>query len=97
MDFCINGDIVLGNDTRFMKQYKNGISVSKNSEKSFEIEFPNNFGNYNWTLSMNTTTELGNIVNDHIREVLKFSSSNVRHSNAWKGILFPKKVTIKER
>lgn len=97
MDFCVNGDIVLGNDTRFMDQYKNGITVKKNSTKHFKFNFPNIFGNYDWTINMNATMELGSIVTDHIRPILKFSSNNIRHSNAWKGILFPEKITEKEK
>ncbi|MNR33765.1 hypothetical protein D3C85_1514660 [compost metagenome] len=88
-DFCINGDIVVGNDTRFIDQFAQGISIGPGEVKSFTVVFPNNFGNYDFTLNMNMTTGLGLNVVDHIRPVLEFSSNNIRYSDAFKVLAFP--------
>lgn len=88
-DFCINGDIVIGNDTRFLDGYRNGISLKPNETKFFKVKFMNNFGNHDFTLNMNMTTKLGLNVVDHIRPALEFSSNNIRFSDAFKILSFP--------
>lgn len=91
-DFCINGDIIIGNDTRYIKDYKSGISLAAKAKKHFTLKFPNNFGNYTFTLNSNITTGLGMEVSDHIRRVLEFKSNNVRYSDAFKILSFPEIV-----
>lgn len=88
-DFCINGDIIVGNDTRFMDKYKAGISLAAHQKKHFSIKFPNNFGHYSFSLNTNITTDLGINVTDHIRPVLEFDSNNVKYSDAFKILSFP--------
>jgi hypothetical protein len=88
-DFCVNSDIIIGNDTRYLKEYKSGITLLPRAKKHFSMKFPNNFGNYLFTLNTNITTELGMNVTDHIRKVLEFNSNNVQYSNAWKMLAFP--------
>lgn len=88
-DFCINGEIVIGNDTRFMNKYKTGINLLPRETKHFSIKFPNNFGNYSFTLNTNITTDLGINVTDHIRPVLEFASNNIKYSDAFKILSFP--------
>jgi ABC-type polysaccharide/polyol phosphate transport system ATPase subunit len=88
-DFCINGDIIIGNDTRFMDQYKAGIQLEPSERRHFTIKFDNNFGNYPFTLNTNITTGLGVNVTDHMRPALKFTSNNVKYSNAFKALSFP--------
>lgn len=95
-DFCINNDIVSGNDTRFMDEYKEGIKLAAHEKKHFTFKFPNNFGHYNFTLNTNITTELGINVTDHMRPALKFSSNNVKYSDAFKILSFPE-VTITDK
>lgn len=88
-DFCINNDIILGNDTRFIDKYARGISLDPQERRHFCVRFENNFGNYDFTLNMNMTTKLGLNVVDHIRPVLDFSSNNVRYSKAFKVLSLP--------
>lgn len=88
-DFCINGDIIIGNDTRFMSDHKSGIRLKAKSKKHFTMKFPNNFGNYTFTLNTNITTELGTNVTDHFRRVIEFKSNNIQYSDAWKVLSFP--------
>ncbi len=94
-DFCINGEIVIGNDTRFMEKYSNGVHLAPRQTKHFTIRFDNNFGNYDWTLNVNMTIDMGSDVVDYIRPAAKFSSNNIRHSNAFKSLSFPK-ITEKD-
>lgn len=89
-DFCINGDIIVGNDTRFMNEYKKGIKLKARQKKHFTFTFANNFGNYPFTLNTNITTNLGINVTDHIRPALGFDSNNIRYSDAFKVLTFPK-------
>lgn len=91
-DFCINGDIIIGNDTRFMDDYKTGIKLGAGKRKHFTITFENNFGNYPFTLNTNITTDLGVNVTDHMRPALSFTSNNVKYSNAFKALSFPEVV-----
>lgn len=88
-DFCINGDIIIGNDTRFLDDYKTGIKLNAGESKHFTIKFENNFGNYPFTLNTNITTDLGINVTDHMRPALEFISNNVKYSNAFKALSFP--------
>lgn len=88
-DFCINGDIIAGNDTRFMDKYRSGIILKSHEAKHFTMKFPNNFGNYSFTLNTNITTELGINITDHVRPILKFDSNNVGYSDAFKILSFP--------
>jgi ABC-type polysaccharide/polyol phosphate transport system ATPase subunit len=88
-DFCLNEDIIIGNDTRYLKEYKSGISLSANAKKHFSVKFANNFGNYLFTVNMNITTGLGMNVSDHIRNVTEFDSNNLRYSKAFKILSFP--------
>lgn len=92
-DFCINDQIVVGNDTRFMDDYKRGIELKGGERKHYIIRFNNNFGNRAFTLNMNITTEIGMNVTDHIRGVLTFDSTNTQFSDAWQILSFP---TVKE-
>ncbi len=88
-DFCVNDDIIIGNDTRFMEKYKSGISLKAQSKKHFTMKFENTFGNYSFTLTTNITTELGTNITDHYRKVLQFHSNNTYYSDAWKILSFP--------
>ena len=88
-DFCINDDIVIGNDTRFLEEYKSGIILDVKERKHYSVQFDNNFGNRSFTLNMNITTELGMNVTDHIRGVLEFDSTNTQFSDAWQVLSFP--------
>jgi len=88
-DFCTNGDIIAGNDTRFLDGYKSGISLGALKKKHFSLKFPNNLGNYTFSLNANITTQLGNIVTDHFRKVVEFKSNNIQYSDAWKILSFP--------
>lgn len=88
-DFCINNDIIFGNDTRFLRKYKNGITLNANKKKHFKIKFPNILGNYTFTLNMNITTDMGLNVTDHIRKVIEFGSTNIQYSDAFKILAFP--------
>lgn len=88
-DFCVNGDIILGNDTRYMDMYKNGISLAANEKKHFSLKFPNNFGKHKFTLNTNVTTELGMNVTDQLRPALEFDSNNLGFSDAWKILSYP--------
>lgn len=95
-DFCINGDIITGNDTRFMDEYKSGIKLNANSKKHFTMKFPNNFGNYTFTLNTNITTRLGNSVADYFSHVVEFKSNNIQYSDAWKVLSFPE-INIEDK
>lgn len=88
-DFCVNNEIIIGNDTRFMEKYKSGISLKSDTAKHFRVKFPNTFGNNSFTLNTNITTGLGMNVTDHMRPALKFESNNVRVSDAWKVLAVP--------
>jgi ABC-type polysaccharide/polyol phosphate transport system ATPase subunit len=92
-DFCINDEIVIGNDTRFIDEYKRGIDLDAGEKRHYSVQFTNNFGNRSFTLNMNITTELGMNVTDHIRDVLAFDSTNIQFSDAWQILSFP---TIKD-
>lgn len=88
-DFCINDEIVIGNDTRFIEEYKNGIQLDARKKKHMVLEFKNDFGKHQFTLNTNITTGLGMNVTDHMRPALKFDSNNIRYSDAWKIISHP--------
>lgn len=88
-DFCVNDEIVIGNDTRFMKEFKSGIAIEAGSKKHFTLKFPNNFGNHAFSLNANITTGLGINVTDHMRPALTFDSRHVSYSDAWKVLSFP--------
>lgn len=91
IDFCINGDIITGNDTRYLEDYKAGIVLDANQKKHFLFKFPYNFGNYEFTINTNITTN-GTHVTDHIRPALAFRSNNVKYSKAFKVLSFPEVV-----
>jgi ABC-type polysaccharide/polyol phosphate transport system ATPase subunit len=88
-DFCINDDIIIGNDTRYLNDYKSGIQLGPKEKKHFSVKFANNFGNYEFTVNTNITTGLGMNVTDHIRTVVEFESNNLRYSKAFKILSFP--------
>jgi ABC-type polysaccharide/polyol phosphate transport system ATPase subunit len=88
-DFCINGDIVTGNDTRYLEGYNKGILLGAKEQKHFTVTFPNTFGNHQFTLNIGLTTGLGVNVTDNIRSVIEFDSNNIRYSNAFKILSFP--------
>lgn len=88
-DFCINDEIVIGNDTRFIEEYKNGLQLHAHEKKHLTIEFKNDFGKHQFSLNTNITTGLGMNVTDHMRPALKFDSNNIRFSDAWKIISHP--------
>lgn len=95
-DFCINNDIITGNDTRYLDEYKSGITLSGNESRHFTFKFPNTFGDYAFSLHTNITTDLGINVTDHMRPALKFDSNNVSYSDAWKILSFPEIVEEKQ-
>lgn len=88
-DFCINEDTIIGNDTRYLDQYKSGIVLDASTTKHFTLKFPNNFGNNNFTLTANITTGMGVNVTDHIRKALTFDSNNLRFNSCFKILSFP--------
>lgn len=92
-DFCVDSATVLGNDTRYMDDYKSGISLSAGESKHFIIKFNNNFGNNQFTLVTNITTGMGSEVADHIRPALKFASNNTKYHSTFKVLTFPEIVT----
>lgn len=96
-DFCVNGEMITGNDTRYLEGFKSGISVGANSKKHFTIKFPNNFGNQHFTLNANITTEIGINVTDHVRGILNFDSKNTQYSDAWKVLSFPEVIVGNEK
>lgn len=89
LDFCVNEEIIIGNDTRYMEEFKSGISLLPKEVKHVTLKFPNNFGNYPFSLNANITTEIGMNVTDHIRGALHFDSNHVQYSDAWKILAFP--------
>lgn len=94
-DFCVNGDIIIGNDTRFLPEYKEGLFLGPKERKHLTVNFPNNLGNQPFTLNTNITTELGINVTDHMSPALDFNSTNIQYSNAWKVLSFPD-INIKD-
>lgn len=88
-DFCINEDTIIGNDTRYMEKYKSGITLDAMAKKHFTLKFVNNFGNNEFTLTTNITTEIGMNVTDHIRKALTFNSNNLRFNDCFKVLTFP--------
>lgn len=95
-DFCVNDEIIIGNDTRFLEKSKKGIELLANTRKHFTIKFPNDLGNHAFTVNMNITTELGLNLTDHMRPAIRFDSINTRYSNAWKVLAFPE-ITQSEK
>jgi ABC-type polysaccharide/polyol phosphate transport system ATPase subunit len=96
IDFCVNDDIIIGNDTRFLEEFKNGIELAPRAKSHFTIKFPNNFGNQSFTVNMNITTELGMNLTDHMRPAIAFDSTNTEFSDAWKVLVFPEIIQSKE-
>lgn len=88
-DFCVNDDIIIGNDTRFLDEFKKGIELSAKAKRHFTVKFPNDLGNHAFTFNMNITTELGLNLTDHMRPAFKFDSTNTEFSDAWKVLAFP--------
>lgn len=88
-DFCVNDDIIIGNDTRFLDEYRKGIELAPRAKKHFTIKFPNNLGNQTFTFNMNICTELGLNLTDHMRPAFTFDSTNTAFSDAWKVLVFP--------
>lgn len=88
-DFCVDGQIVFGNDTRFLTEYKNGIELFQKKTKHFSLKFDNYFGHHDFTLNLNITTELGTNVSDHIRPAIEFTSNNTKYSPAFKILAYP--------
>jgi ABC-type polysaccharide/polyol phosphate transport system ATPase subunit len=88
-DFCVNDEIIVGNDTRFLQEFKSGIHLAAHAKKHFSMKFPNSFGNNSFTLNTNITTGLGMNVTDHMRPALEFDSNNTQFSDAWKVLSFP--------
>ncbi len=95
-DFCVNGDIVVGNDTRFLQEYKKGLSLGPKKKKHITVEFPNNLGNQPFSLNTNITTDLGINVTDHMNPALEFNSTNIQYANAWKVLSFPD-ISVKDK
>ena len=95
-DFCVNDDIIIGNDTRFLEEFKKGTELAARERKHFTVKFPNNLGNHPFTVCMNITTELGLNLTDHMRPAFKFDSINTEFSNAWKVLAFPE-ITQSEK
>lgn len=96
LDFCMNDDIIAGNDTRHLKGFEKGITLSPRATKHITFTFPNNFGPYEFTLNANITTSMGLNVTDYIRGVWRFDSNNTRYSNAFKILLFPE-ITVDDQ
>lgn len=96
-DFCVNDDIIIGNDTRFLEDFKKGIELAPKAKKHFTIKFPNDFGNQAFTFNMNISTGLGMNTTDHIRPAFKFDSTNTEFSDAWKVLAFPEIIQSDKR
>jgi ABC-type polysaccharide/polyol phosphate transport system ATPase subunit len=90
IDFCVNTEIIYGNDTRYMDEYRHGITLDQKSVKHFTFTFENVFGNNPFTINMNVTTEMGTNVADFIKPAVKFDSINVKQNPVFKVLAFPK-------
>lgn len=95
-DFCINDEIIIGNDTRFMEKYKDGFKLDALQRKHVIMKFRNDFGKHSFTLNANITTGMGINVTDYIRSVLSFDSTNVRHVDAWKILAYPEIIETED-
>ncbi len=89
IDFCVNREIIYGNDTRYLDEYKNGISLDPRSTKHFTMTYDNVLGNNPFTINMNVTTEMGTNVADLIKPAVAFNSVNLIYSPVFKVLAFP--------
>lgn len=89
IDFCINKDVVFGNDTRYIEEYKKGIPLEANATKHFTFSFDNVLGNNPFTVNMNVTTDMGTNVADYIKSAITFDSINVKYHSVFKILAFP--------
>lgn len=95
-DFCVNDEIVIGNDTRFIGKYKNGLKLDAHQKKHIVMKFKNDFGKHQFTLNANITTGLGMNVTDYMRSALQFDSNNVRYADAWKILSHPEIIEVEK-
>jgi len=89
IDFCINSEIIYGNDTRYIEEYKKGIFLAANSTRHFTLTFDNILGNNPFTINMNVTTDMGTNIADLIKPAVRFDSTNVKYSPVFKVLAFP--------
>lgn len=92
-DFCVDEETIMGNDTRFLPEYKSGIALGSKEKRHYTLKFDNVFGNRPFTVNANVTTEMGLNPSDVIRPALKFTSNNVSYWNGFKILAFPEIIT----
>lgn len=89
IDFCVSGDVVYGNDTRYLDKYKD-LSLDVGEMKHFTFTFDNRvLGNNPFTINMNVTTDKGTNVADLIKPAIKFDSINLTTHPVFKVLAFP--------
>lgn len=93
-DFSINRDVITGFDTRYMDE-TSVIKFRPGEKKHISAEFDNIFGNHEWELDMNITTDLGSNIADLIKPALKFTSNNIRYHSVFK-VLNKPNITISD-
>ena len=81
-EFVTNGVIALGNSTRFIDPYEDGIVMRAGASTHFAFDFLNDFGNRDYLVNMSLTAH-GSEPFDVRKGVVEFSSNNVEYSKAW--------------
>ncbi|MCL2652243.1 MAG: ABC transporter ATP-binding protein [Propionibacteriaceae bacterium] len=87
-EFVTGGVVALGNSTRFVEPYVDGIVVRASDSEHFSVEFADNFGNRDFSLNMS----LGDRVSEPLdvrKNVVEFSSANVEFKKSWHMVGLP--------
>lgn len=92
-DFCLNGEIIMGYDTRYMDEYKSGIKLAAHAKEHYTLKFKNNLGKHTYSFNVNVRTDLGANTTDYITSAFQFDSNNVRVHEVFKVLSRPE-ITV---
>jgi len=81
-EFMTGGVVALGNSTRMMRPYREGIVLAARASLHLAFEFEQRFGNRDYTLNMSLASQHSEPL-DVRRKVVEFSSDNVKYNKAW--------------
>jgi len=87
-EFVTGGVVALGNSTRFIDPYKDGILVPAHESRHYTVEFDEKFGNRDFSLNMSVGAR-GAEPLDVRKKVVEFSSDNVEYDKTWNMLALP--------
>lgn len=91
-DFYHNNQLVTGNGTKYLQEFKKGLVFAPNEKKHLTAEISNYFGNFDFDLNLCIRSKGGLNTCDEIRSAISFSSNNTHMAQFFK-VTVPLKIT----